>query len=151
MTKNWNQMFICLLLATAVLCSVTVSIFYFLVQVRIYPFDFICKIFNKNYFNFQKPYESYEEQLISLQEQNVIDRSVNISSFYKWRGRQSRQESDEDDEESRNPFIQWLQYILGITTTTPTAPLTPPTECSECSCGKSNNNRIVGGTETGIK
>lgn len=92
--------------------------------------------------------ETYEERLRIMQEENLINPNVNISMFYKWRdddeGRQ------DDGEASKNPFLQWLQLILGITTTTPSPPLTPPTECEECSCGKINNNRIVGGTETGI-
>lgn len=61
--------------------------------------------------------------------------------FYEWR---------EGRQEDKNPFFEWLQYVLGITTTTAAPPLTPPTECAECSCGKSNKNKIVGGTETGV-
>lgn len=88
---------------------------------------------------FQK-LENYEEQLRSLKEDNLIDPSVNISMFHKWsEGRQGG-----------GFFFEWLQLILGITTTTPMAPLVPAENCGECSCGKSNNNRIVGGTETGI-
>lgn len=90
---------------------------------------------------FQKPSLGYEKYLRSLKMENLIDPSVNISMFYKWK---------EGRQEDRNPFFEWLQTILGITTTTPSPPLTPPDNCGECSCGKINNNRIVGGTETGI-
>lgn len=70
----------------------------------------------------------------------MIDPSVDISMYYKWKeGRQDR-----------NPFLEWLQYVLGITTTTESPPLEPATNCGECRCGKTNNKRIVGGSETGI-
>lgn len=93
---------------------------------------------------------NYESYLRSLQDQNLVTPSINISSFYEWRERRQESASEDDRDESRNPFLQWIQSIFGITTTTPSPPLTPPTDCVKCSCGKLNNNRIVGGTETGI-
>lgn len=41
-------------------------------------------------------------------------------------------------------------HVISVTTTTPAPPQTPPTECLRCQCGKSNKNKIVGGTETGV-
>lgn len=91
-------------------------------------------------FQFQDIPEGFEEYLKSLKDEMLIDPSVNISMYYKWKeGRQDR-----------NPFLEWLQFILGITTTTPSPPLVAPTDCAKCSCGKTKNNRIVGGSETGI-
>lgn len=95
-------------------------------------------------FKFQ---ESYEERLKIMKEENLIDPSVNISMFYKWRDEYDGRQENQDN---KNPFLEWLQLILGITTTTASPPLVPPTDCDECSCGKTGNNRIVGGTETGI-
>jgi hypothetical protein len=100
------------------------------------------RAFSSRFKDFPDGYESY---LKALRDDNLIDPSINISLYHKWmEGRQS-------NKDERNPFLQWLQYVLGITTTTPSPPLTPPENCAECHCGKINNNRIVGGTETGIK
>lgn len=44
----------------------------------------------------------------------------------------------------------YLITLIPVTTTTPAPPQTPPTECLLCQCGKSNKNKIVGGTETGV-
>ena len=68
--------------------------------------------------------------------------------FHHWRNEEISQ--GRQDESDKNPFFEWLQTILGITTTTPAPPLTPPQDCPQCSCGKINNNRIVGGSETGV-
>jgi hypothetical protein len=84
-----------------------------------------------------------------MKEENLIDPSVNISMFYKWRD-EFEERRQENQDEGKNPFLEWLQLILGLTTTTTSPPLQPPSDCEECRCGKSNNNRIVGGTETGI-
>lgn len=69
--------------------------------------------------------------------------------FYKWKDEYDETRQDNQDG-GKNPFLEWLQLILGLTTTTSSPPLEPPASCEECHCGKINNNRIVGGTETGI-
>lgn len=81
----------------------------------------------------------------TLRDENLVDPSLNVSMFY------NRWKEENDGREERNPFIQWLQHILGITTTTTSAPLSPAENCSQCSCGKTNRNKIVGGTETNVK
>lgn len=78
----------------------------------------------------------------------MIHPDVNITEFYKWR--ESRDEFSRRQESGKNPFLEWISFLLGITTTTAAPPQTPPTECPKCQCGKTNKNKIVGGTETGV-